>query len=35
MKRRDSLKYIAASAFMAGIACKTPEKKDPVERRFF
>lgn len=28
MKRRDSLKYIAASAFMAGIACKTPEKKD-------
>ena len=28
MKRRDSLKYIAASAFMAGIACKTPEKKE-------
>lgn len=28
MKRRDSLKYIAASAFLAGVACKTPEKKD-------
>jgi hypothetical protein len=28
MKRRDSLKYIAVGAFAAGIACKTPEKKD-------
>ena len=31
MKRRDSLKYIAASAFFAGVACKAPEKKDTPE----
>jgi hypothetical protein len=31
MKRRDSLKYIAVGAFAAGIACKTPEKKDTAD----
>ncbi|MFV0605533.1 MAG: gluconate 2-dehydrogenase subunit 3 family protein [Niabella sp.] len=32
MKRRESLKYIAASAFLAGIACNTPQKKDTTEK---